>query len=112
MKPKKPELVDVSIKSAQSDDDTQGLITITVTNSSNDPVVAPIIVESNVPLEFWHGGKKLAPGPVLATSIPARVPKLSHETFDVQWKDPTDEIKFIQLRARFKSRRSREVEVG
>lgn len=112
MKPKQPELVDVSMKAMQGDDETQGTVVIVITNSSNDPAVSPIVVESNVPLEFWHDGKKLAPGPVMAVSIPAKIPRLSRKTFDVQWKDPTDEIKFIQIRARFKTRRSRDVEIG
>ena len=112
LKPKNPELVDVSIKAANVDDETQGSIVITVVNSSNDTITSPLLVESNVPLEFWHDGKKVSPGPVLIMSIPARIPRLSRKTFDVQWKDSTDEIKFIQLRARFKTRRSREIEVG
>jgi len=112
MKPRQPELVDVSMKALKSDDDTQGIVVIVIGNSSNDPVSAPLVVESNVPLEFWHDGKKLAPGPVAVVSIPARIPRLSNKAFEIQWKDATDEIKFIHMRARFKTRRSRDVEIG
>ena len=111
MKPKRPDLADVTLQDAGGGAD-HGAVVVTVTNSTNDPAVAPVILESSVPLYFWMDGKKLSPAPSKTVAVQVAIPRVSSKKFTVEWQDPTKEIKFIQLRARFKTARSNEIEIG
>lgn len=105
-------MLDVSIHDAGSGDDEQGIVIVTVTNSTNKPVTAPVIIESNVPLNFWMDGKKLSPSPEAMIAVQATIPRVSSRKFTITWKDPTTEIKFIQMRAKFTTEKSDEIEIN
>ena len=111
VKPKRDDLIDVYLKTLDndSDSDQDGDFIVEVVNGTAHPVSASIIVESNLPMLIEDDQKILNDLGRVSTMVQTKTVTVpAGETIEkiFHWRDPDDSLKFLRVRAMFKSIKS------
>ena len=114
VKPKRNDLISVTIVAIDGRNDRNGDIVIEVMNGSDHVMEAPIILESNLPLIFTSGKRIINEHGRLGTTARTgtiTIPPCKTIETVIHWNDIDDELKFLRVQARFLTEKSEEIDL-